>query len=146
MLGIGLGHPRFVHTDLNMLTQILTLIIIFVSLYYKKKGKLKHHGATMGIAVIVHILTFVLVMGPIFSESFAFFSSEIDLALVQTTWLHVVPGTIAIILAIFLVVKWAINASNTAGCYKLKRIMDITLLLWLFSLAFGIATYILIYF
>ena len=146
MLSIGLGHPRFIHTDLNLLIQILTLVIIFVSLYYKKKGKLKHHGATMGFAVILHILTFVLVMGPIFSGQFSFFSTELGLALVQTTWIHAIPGTIAMILAVFLVIKWAINPSNTASCYKLKRVMDATLLLWVISLVFGIATYVLIYF
>lgn len=134
------------NTSLNMLTQILTIIIIFVSLYFKKKGKIKLHGTSMGIAVILHLLTFVLVMGPIFAQNFSFFSSEMGLPLVQTTWLHAIPGAIALILAVFLVVIWAVKASNIAGCYKRKRIMDITLLLWLFSLVFGIVTYVLIYF
>lgn len=146
MLSIGLGHPILLNTSLNMLTQILTIIIIFVSLYFKKKGKIKLHGTSMGIAVILHLLTFVLVMGPIFAENFSFFSSEMGLPLVQTTWLHAIPGAIALILAVFLVVIWAVKASNIAGCYKRKRIMDITLLLWLFSLVFGIVTYVLIYF
>ena len=100
----------------------------------------------MGIAVVLHVLTFVLVMGPIFADQFSFFSSEISLPLVQTTWLHAIPGAIALILAIFLVAIWAVKPSNIAGCYKRKRIMDITLLFWLFSLAFGIVTYVLIYF
>ena len=146
MLSIGLGHPMLLNTSLNMLTQILTIIIIFVSLYFKKKGKIKLHGTSMGIAVILHLLTFVLVMGPIFAQNFSFFSSEMGLPLVQTTWLHAIPGAIALILAVFLVVIWAVKASNIAGCYKRKRIMDITLLLWLFSLVFGIVTYVLIYF
>jgi len=145
MLAIGLGHPRFFHTDLNLLIQIITLLIIFLSLYYKKKGKIKIHGSIMGIAVILHTLSFVLVMGPIFSQSFSFFSTETSLRLVQTTWLHAVPGAIALLLAIFLVAKWAIQSSNIAPCYKRKRIMDVTLVLWVFSLAFGIATYALIY-
>jgi uncharacterized membrane protein YozB (DUF420 family) len=145
MLGIGLGHPRFLKNDLNLLIQILTLAIIFVSIYYKKKGKLKHHGATMGIAVILHILTVVSVMGPIFSQSFTFFSTQTGLALVQAVWLHAIPGAIAILLAILLIVMWAIQPSNTAACYKRKRIMDVTLVLWVFSLVFGIVTYALIY-
>ena len=145
MLGIGLGHPRFIHTDLNLLTQIITLIIILVSLYYKKKGKIRLHGATMGVAVILHILTFLLVMGPTFSQSFTFFSTETSLLLVQTTWIHAVPGATALLLAIFLVTKWAVQSSNIAPCYKRKRIMDVTLMLWVLSLAFGIATYALFY-
>lgn len=145
MSSIGLGHPRFIHTDLNLLMQILTLAIIFVSLYYKRKGKLKHHGITMGVAVIVHLVTFVSVMGPIFFEYFSFYSTELGNSLAQVTWLHAVPGAIALILAIFLVAIWATNSSNVAGCYKRKKIMDITLLLWLISLLFGIATYVLTY-
>ncbi|MCW4023064.1 MAG: hypothetical protein ACOWW1_02445 [archaeon] len=145
MSSIGLGHPRFLHTDLNLLAQILTLAIIFVSLYYKRKGKLKHHGATMGIAVIVHIVTFVSVMAPIFFEYFSFYSTELGNSLAQVTWLHAVPGAIALILAIFIVGVWAVNSSNVAGCYKRKRIMDVTLLLWLISLLFGIVTYVMTY-
>ena len=146
MLSIGLGHPMLLNTTLNMLAQIFTLIIIFVSLYFKKKGNIKLHGTSMGIAAILHLLTFLLVMGPIFAENFSFFSSEMGLPLVQTTWLHAIPGAIALILAIFLVVIWAVKVSNITGCYKRKRIMDITLLFWLFSLFFGIITYVLIYF
>ena len=145
MLAIGLGHPRFLYNDLNLLTQVITLLIIFLSLYYKKKGKVKLHGATIGIAVILHTLTFVLVMGPIFSQNFGFFSTETSLSLVQITWLHAVPGAIALILAIFLVAIWAVQSSKVDGCYARKRIMDVTIVLWVFSLVFGIATYILIY-
>lgn len=145
MLSIGLGHPRFIHTDLNLLIQILTLAIIFVSLYYKRKGKMKHHGAIMGVAVILHLLTFVSVMGPIFFEYFDFYFTQFGDPLAQVTWIHAVPGAIALILGIFLVAIWAVNSSNIAGCYKRKRIMDATLLLWMISLVFGIATYVLTY-
>ena len=145
MFSIGLGHPRFLHTDLNLVTQIATIVIILVSLYYKNKGKPKRHGATMAVAVILHVLTFVSVMAPIFFEYFSFYSTELGNSLAQVTWIHAVPGAIALILAIFLVAIWAINSSNVAGCYKRKRIMDVTLVLWLISLVFGIATYVLTY-
>lgn len=145
MLSIGLGHPRFLHTDLNLLTQILTVAVIFVSLYFKQKGKMKHHGALMGVAIVLHVLTFASVMGPIFFEYFSFYSTSFGDTLAQVTWIHAVPGAIALILGIFLVVIWAVNSSNVAGCYKRKRIMDVTLLLWLVSLVFGIATYVLTY-
>ena len=45
----------------------------------------------------------------------------------------------------FLFVVWALNSSNVKGCFKRKRLMDITLVLWLFSLLFGIITYMLFY-
>jgi uncharacterized membrane protein YozB (DUF420 family) len=144
-LSIGLGHPRFIQTDANMIIQIMTMIIILVSFYYMKKGKLKQHGILMGLAVILHFLTFVSVMGLIFNQNFEFFSTETSFLLVQTTWLHAIPGAIALLLAIFLVGKWVIHASVTASCYKRRRIMDVTLIFWLISLIFGIVTYVLIY-
>ena len=146
MLTIGLGHPRFVHTDLNLLTQVLTLLIIFLSLYYKKKGKIKLHGTTMGLAVILHSLTLVLVMGPIFFQNFEFFSTVTSLGLVLSIWLHAVLGAIALILGALLVVIWVVQDTKVATCYSRKRIMDVTLLLWVISLIFGIATYVLFYF
>ena len=145
MLSIGLGHPRFLLNDLNLLIQILTLAAIFVSLYYKRKGKMKYHGAIMGVAVVLHLLTFVSIMGPIFFEYFSFYSTSLGDTLAQVTWIHAVPGAIALIMALFLVAIWAVNSSNTRDCYKRKRIMDVTLILWLVSLAFGIATYVLTY-
>lgn len=145
VLSIGLGHPRFLHTDLNLLMQIAILVIILVSLYYKKNKNLKFHGITMGVAVILHALTFALVMGPPIFQYFTFFSTRTDLFAVQTTWVHAIPGAIALVLGIFLVFKWAISPSNTTACYKRKRIMDITIVLWLISLIFGIATYLLFY-
>jgi uncharacterized membrane protein YozB (DUF420 family) len=138
---IGLGHPRFILTDANMIIQIM----ILVSFNYLKKGKLTQHGILMGLAVILHFLTFVSVMGPIFNQNFEFFSTETSFLLVQTTWLHAIPGAIALLLAIFLVGKWLIHASVTASCYKRRRIMDVTLIFWLTSLMFGIVTYVLIY-
>ena len=145
MLNIGLGHPRFIINDLNLLIQILTLAIIFVSLYYKQKGKMKNHGASMALAMFLHLLTFLIVMGPIFFQYFSYYSTSFGETLAQVTWLHAVPGAVSLILGIFLVVIWAINTSNVAGCYKRKRIMDTTILLWMISLIFGIATYVLTY-
>ena len=146
MFTIGFGHPIQFNTALNLATQIITLGILFLSLYYKKKNNYKIHATTMSIAVVIHLLTFVLVMGPIFFEFFTFFSTETSLNYVQTTWIHAIPGAVALILAIFLILKWAINQQNIDGCFKRKKIMDITIVLWIISLLFGIITYALIYF
>ena len=146
MLSIGLGHPFLFNTTFNLLLQIITLGLIFLSLYFKIKNNYKIHGTTMGIALILHVLTFLLIMGPIFFDNYSFFSTETSFNYVQTTWLHAIPGAMALVLGIYLVLRWAINSSNIGGCIKRKRIMDLTLLLWMFSLVFGIATYVLIYF
>ena len=99
----------------------------------------------MGIAVILHVLTFVLVMGPSFSEGYNYFTTATSDLGVQTTWIHAVPGAIGMILGIVLVGAWALRPSNIAACSRMKRLMDVTTLLWLISLIFGIATYFVFY-
>jgi len=99
----------------------------------------------MGIAVILHVLSFLVVMGPSFSEGYEYFTTATSDLGVQTTWIHAIPGAIAMILGMVLVGAWALRPSNIGACSRRKRIMDITTLLWLVSLIFGIATYLVFY-
>ena len=145
-MSLGLGHPFLFNTTLNLVLQFVTATILFFSLYFKMKKQYKKHGASMGIATILHVLTFLLIMGPIFYQNYSFFSTEINLVYVQTNWLHAIPGAITLLLAIYLVLRWTMNTSKIEGCFRRKRIMDLTVTLWIFSLVFGIVTYVFIYF
>lgn len=98
----------------------------------------------MGTAVVLHLFSFILVMGPSFVQS-GFFVSGLDFLGVQTAWAHIIPGSLALILGVYLIVVWAVKAKDVAPCYKRKKIMDATIALWLFSLLFGILTYFLFY-
>jgi uncharacterized membrane protein YozB (DUF420 family) len=140
-----LGTNALLLIDVNLILQIVTLIILGVSFYYKTQKNYKLHGSLMGVAVILHIITFVAVMGRRFRENFDIFTTATSELSIQTAWIHIVPGIIALILGIFLVSVWAYRPSNVAGCFKRKRIMDVTIALWLISLIFGIATYFLTY-
>jgi uncharacterized membrane protein YozB (DUF420 family) len=82
---------------------------------------------------------------PSFNDGYDYFTTATSELGVQTIWIHAVPGAIALILGIVLVAAWALRPSNIASCSKLKRIMDITTLLWLISLMFGIAAYVVFY-
>lgn len=144
MTGI-FGTGADLQVDINLILQIIMFVIIVISLFYKNKMKFKIHGVLMGIAVILHIITFLTVMGPIFFGYFRTFVEYISYPEIQTTWIHAVPGAIAMILGIILVGLWALNLSNIAACSRRKRLMDVTVLLWVVSLIFGIATYILLY-
>ncbi len=134
-----------IQIDINLILQIVIFLIIVIGLGYKSKRKFKIHGELMGIALILHIISFLTVMGPVFFrdlESFVAYSSHLE---VQTTWIHAIPGAIAMILGIVLVGTWALHPANIASCSRRKRLMDITVLFWFISLMFGIATYILFY-
>ena len=144
MTGI-FGTGAVLQTDINLILQIVMFLIIVIGLVYKNKRKFKIHGGIMGIAVILHILSLLVVMGPAFSEGYEYFTTGTSDAGVQTTWIHAVPGAIAMIMGIVLVGAWALRSSNIAACSRRKRLMDITVLLWLISLIFGITTYIFFY-
>ena len=144
MTGI-FGTGAVLQTDINLILQIVMFLIIVIGLFYKNKRKFKIHGGIMGIAVILHILSFLLVMGPSLYENYDFFTTDTSELGVQTTWIHAVPGAIAMIMGIILVGAWALRPSNIAACSRMKRLMDITTLLWLISLIFGITTYMVFY-
>ena len=144
MTGI-FGTGALLQTDINLTLQVVMFIIIVIGLVYKNKNKFKIHGGLMGIAVILHILSFFAVMLPSFNVAYDYFTTATSNLGVQTTWIHAIPGAIAMILGIVLVGAWALRPANIAACSRRKKLMDITTLFWFISLLFGIATYIVFY-
>jgi uncharacterized membrane protein YozB (DUF420 family) len=139
------GTSAVLITDLNLLIQIVSFLILLISIFYKFQGKFKIHGSLMGLAVLLHFITFVVSMGPSFFDGIEFLTTSTDLIGVQSIWIHAIAGSIALILGIFLVIAWIFNTSNVASCVKRKRIMDITVVLWAISLIFGIVAYVSFY-
>ncbi len=132
-------------TDINLLIQIISFIILLIGLMYKTKGNFRLHGSFMGLAVLLHLTSFFLAMGPSFTGALDFFITDTSLTGVQTMWVHAMAGAIALVLGIVLIVAWIVRTSNVKGCIKRKRLMDITVLLWSISLIFGVATYLAFY-
>jgi len=139
------GTQAYLGADMNLIFQLTTFILIIISVAFKKKKKFKTHGQLMGIAIVMHIISFITIMGPVFFADFEGFVSFVSNPEVQTMWIHVIPGIISMILGTSIVILWALNPKNLATCRKRKRLMDITITLWLTSLIFGITTYTLFY-
>ena len=99
----------------------------------------------MGVAVLVHFISFLFAMGPSFVGGFDFLTNETLQVGVQVLWVHAISGALALVLGFFLVVAWIPKMSEIKFCFGRKRIMDATILLWAISLIFGIATYIAFY-
>jgi uncharacterized membrane protein YozB (DUF420 family) len=139
------GTSAVLITDLNLIVQIIAFILVLTALVYKAKGKFKIHGSIMGVAVILHFVTFIVAMGPSFVKSIDFFMTETSQLGVQTLWVHALTGVLSLVLGFFLVFAWITNASKIELCFRRKRIMDATIILWALSLVFGIATYLIFY-
>ena len=140
------GTNAMLITDINLLIQIIAFVLILVGLGYKTKGKIRNHGFVMGVAVVLHLLSFLLAIGPSFLDGFEFFTTDTSYLGVQTMWVHAVTGAIALVLGIVIVLAWIVRVSDIAACTRRKRLMNVTVLLWLISLIFGIATYLNFYF
>ena len=144
MTGI-FGTGALLQADINMILQVVMFLVVGLGIFYKVKKKFKKHGQLMGVALVLHILSFVAVMGPVFFTDFEGLVTYTAYLEVQTMWIHAIAGAVSMILGTTVVVLWALNPMNIAACAKRKRIMDITTVLWLISLIFGVITYVLFY-
>ena len=98
-----LGTTASLSIDLNLILQIIMFIIIGVCFFYKRAKNYRMHRNFIGIAVILHLVSFKTMMGPRFRENFNLLTTVTsDLAL-QTVWIHIIPGATAFVLGILLV-------------------------------------------
>lgn len=98
----------------------------------------------MLVGIVLTILSFVIVMGPAF---FSFGQNGLfdpPGRLYFVTLAHAGLGGIALVLGVFLVVSWHLQAS-TQNCVKKKKIMRLTFVLWVLALILGILLYMLLY-
>ena len=138
------GTRAVLQTDINLVLQIVAIVILVISYFYRKQAK--KHGIMMGIATSIKIGTVAAFMGPTFINNFVFFFSELT-PLVSSFLVNIFVGTATLVLAVGLLVAWAIHFSNVGPCYTRtrKRIMDLTIILWIVSFVFGFAGYMLAY-
>ena len=62
--------------DITVIIQVVMFLMVIMGLVYKNKRKFKIHGELMGIAVILHFLSFLIVMLPTFYSGFDYFTGE----------------------------------------------------------------------
>ena len=119
MTGI-FGTVATLQKDINLILQVVMFVVIVIGLVYKNKNKFKIHGELMGIAVILHVISFFAVMLPSFNDGIDYFTTATCEVGFQTTWIHAIPGAIAMILGIVLVGAWALRPANITACSRRK--------------------------
>jgi len=130
--------------QINLAFQIVIFALLFVSLYFKQRGKFLLHGSTVLIAVILNIVSFIWVMGPSLLNMQEFISNMPTNKIAITAIGHGIFGTTAIILGVWLVVSWGLR-SSAKTCTGKKKLMRVTLVLWFLSLVLGILLYAFLY-
>jgi uncharacterized membrane protein YozB (DUF420 family) len=128
----------------NLGLQVLTLVILLVGFMLKQRRKYFLHGVLMLVAVIMNALSFFLIMGPSLFSMREFVADYTLDRLSIVTVVHVAFGATAEILAAAIVVLWHLQKS-TQACVRRKRLMKVTLILWVLALLLGILFYALAY-
>jgi uncharacterized membrane protein YozB (DUF420 family) len=130
---------------INLILQVAILVMLAVALWFKSKRMYRKHGTLMLVAVVMHLILFLLVMGPSFLSLFGasvIAQSSDRLSIVTLT--HAILGSVSIVLGVFLVAAWHLQ-SSTEGCIRRKQIMRITITLWTTALLMGIILYTILY-
>lgn len=134
----------YVASTISLGIQIVVLGLLLSAVFLKSQKKYRQHGVVMLSAVVLHIISIMVVMVPSFG---AFFSMPGTVNFVDTlvivTLIHVSAGLLAAVLGFWLVSSWHLKA-DLQTCFRKKRIMDITFVLWLLAIVLGIVLYLTI--
>ncbi|HSV50230.1 MAG TPA: hypothetical protein VLH35_07925 [Candidatus Acidoferrales bacterium] len=130
----------------SLIIQIVVLILLFLGYSYKRKLKFRQHGLAMATAVVLHLVTILAIMIPSFALAvLPQYIVPQPLMLVSLVGLiHGITGIVAIVLGLYLVAAWGFRVDFT-DCFRRKKIMPITLTVWLVALILGIILYAIFY-
>ena len=129
--------------QINLGLQVIILALMFASLALKRKRKYFAHGATMLTAVILNALSFLLVMMPSLSTLEILKTQPLHWFSLATL-AHAGLGAVTIILGAWIVAAWHLQPSNQ-NCIRKKKLMRLTLILWLTVFFLGFVLYAVLY-
>ena len=121
--------------------QIAVLFLLIGGFSLKRMKKFRQHGITMLSAVVLHAILVLTWMIPSFSSFSAPGSLNFADTIVIVALVHAFAGIVALVLGVWLVGAWRLKA-DMRTCFAKKKIMRVTLLLWLIALILGIILYL----
>lgn len=126
---------------LSLVIQLVVIGLLLGGVWLKVVKKFRQHGITMLAAVVLHAVMIFAWMIPSFSLFIS--PSSINLADTITVMIlvHAFTGIAATVLGIWLVAAWRLQA-DMKTCFAKKRVMLVTITLWLMALVIGISLYL----
>jgi uncharacterized membrane protein YozB (DUF420 family) len=131
----------FIIATLSLFIELVVLGLLTLGYYAQRSKNYRHHGITMTTAVVLHLVTILSWM--IWSLSNFLGAGSVDYGsfLVLATLGHVVLGTIAASLGVWLVAAWHLQ-TDVQKCFPRKRFMIVTITAWTTAILLGIVLYI----
>ena len=130
--------------EMNLVFQVVILAILLIGFAFKRRGKFLLHGATMLVVVVLNFVSFLLVMGPSLRSLEPSIVAYPLYNLSLTAVAHGILGALAEVLGILLVVSWGLR-KDTQRCVGKRKVMRVTLVLWVVALLLGIFLYAALY-
>jgi uncharacterized membrane protein YozB (DUF420 family) len=131
--------------DINLLLQIAILGMLAVGVIQARRGKLNAHHSLMTMAVIVNAAAIAFIMDPSFFRVLPFALRNPLARGPAMLWPHVLIGGLAELMGAYIVIRTKTEPSAVANWPNMKRMMVLTLLLWIVALAVGIVLYFVWY-
>jgi hypothetical protein len=129
---------------INLPFQLVILVAMLGSLALKQKHKYFGHGIAMLLAAVLNAVSFVWVMGPSLPRIGELVANQPFNVISLVTVAHASSGTIAEILAIWIIVPWRLR-SSTQYCIRKRKMMRVAPALRLIALLVGVIFYVLTY-
>ena len=133
----------YIASTVSLGIELSVLCLLVGAFLLKTQSKYRQHGIVMLSAVVLHIVAILAVMIP----SFVTFMSPgiVDFSdlWVIVTFIHVSAGLVTALCGIWLVGSWHLKA-DLQGCFRKKRVMDVTIVLWTITIALGVLLYLVI--
>ncbi len=127
--------------EISLVLQISILVLFVFAVVMKSRKKFRYHGLVMLVAVALHIVGVLVVMVPSFGLFFGFGSINLADGITVITLVHAFAGVAAALLGVWLVGSWHLK-TDLQGCFRKKRLMDVTSGLWMLAIVLGIVIYL----
>jgi uncharacterized membrane protein YozB (DUF420 family) len=137
--------PYVLIPTIGLTIQIIVLALLVYGYYLKRKFMIPQHGRIMAWATALHLTTIFAVMVPSFVLAVIpeYITKNVEGVVSLISLVHVPIGLTAVSLGLWFAVSWRLKGLR--GCFNRKKLMLITMVLWLFTLLLGIALYSIFY-
>jgi hypothetical protein len=132
--------------NISLTLQIAILFLLILGLPFSRGQKdqknLTVHGYFTVAAIVLHTILIFLVMIPTFTGGLGELG-ELSLLNSFTVWSHIVLGTAAEVLGVIIIAFWLGKGPKKMACWKFKRWMLPTFVIWVISIVNGTLIHIL---
>lgn len=129
--------------DIDLYLQ-LGLIFLLAYGYWQIRTKrtMKKHAWLFALITLINLVSVIVVMVPLFLAEFGEIVASPMTVHSILMWIHHLLGLLAVILSVYILVKWRSNATKGRKCGG-KGIMNVTFFSWLLSAILGALLYII---